>query len=369
MRNRSVARNRRAAAASRRDLRRGIARNRCMHRLVPAAVVFALLAGCGGSAQRPPQPRADAASRQSDRSPHRPRQTPHPADPEALVTAETVNQLVIVDLRTGRVLRRMAMPPGPRYVAAEPGAALVTSPTSGAVTLLQGGPFRKVATVRGLGTPDIIAIAPDGEHAYFTDGVRGTSTVMLLGDPSHRRTIEVGAGAHHLASTLYQERLWIALGESAHVLAIVDTSNIDRPRVIGHFDPGFAAHDVGFSPDGVQVWISASDGPDVSVFSVSGHRLLFRVPAGPPPQHIAFDGDYAYLTSGYGSTIERVWAATGRIMNRASAPYGSFELAARDGYVVTASLLNGQLAIYTPQLRRLRTIDVAPATRDVEIYP
>jgi hypothetical protein len=55
------------------------------------------------------------------------------------------------------------------------------------------------------------------------------------------------------------------------------------------------------------------------------------------------------------------------VITRAAAPYGSFELAAEDGYVVTSSLLRGTLAIYTPDLKQLRVVKLAPATREVAI--
>jgi hypothetical protein len=105
------------------------------------------------------------------------------------------------------------------------------------------------------------------------------------------------------------------------------------------------------------------------VFSGIGKHVLFRVPVGPPPQHVALDGPYAYLTSGYGAAIEKVNSATGRVLRRAPSPYGSFELAAGDGYVVTSSLLRGTLAIYTPQLKLLRAVHLAPATREVALSP
>ncbi len=82
---------------------------------------------------------------------------------------------------------------------------------------------------------------------------------------------------------------------------------------------------------------------------------------------MAFEGRFAYLTSGYGGTIEKVDASTGRVITRASAPYGSFELDARQGYVVTSSLLRGTLAIYTPNLKLLRVVKVAPTAREVAI--
>jgi hypothetical protein len=73
------------------------------------------------------------------------------------------------------------------------------------------------------------------------------------------------------------------------------------------------------------------------------------------------------MTSGYGSTIEQVSTSTGKVIRRARSPYGSFELGAADGFVTTASLLAGKLAIYTPRLKLLRVIKLGPATRDVEI--
>jgi DNA-binding beta-propeller fold protein YncE len=307
----------------------------------------------------------------------RPALRPHP---EALVTAETENRLLTVDLRTGKILARIALPAGPEYVAAEPGLVVVTSPRAGGVTLLGGSERLRVQHVfGGFAAPDIVAISPDGEYAYVADDPRGQLAVIRLSDDRLISSTFVGYGAHHLAFSPDERQVWIALGESARTIVILSPVvstppppsspiiNPGHPRVIGHFDPGFPAHDLAFSPNGRQVWITSSSGPDVAVFRASDHHLLFRVPVGRPPEHIAFHGTYAYLTSGYGSTIEQVDATTGRILAKTATPYGSFELDAADGYVATASLLNGNLAIYTPDLKRLRVVKPAPATRDVEI--
>jgi DNA-binding beta-propeller fold protein YncE len=139
--------------------------------------------------------------------------------------------------------------------------------------------------------------------------------------------------------------------------------------VIGRFAPGFEVHDLAFSNDGQRVWLTSAASRDVTVLNGSDERLLFRVPVGPPPQHVALTEPYAYLTSGYGSTIEQVDARTGRVLRRASTPYGSFELAADDRYVVVSSLLRGTLAIFTPQLKLVRVVKLAPATREVALTP
>jgi DNA-binding beta-propeller fold protein YncE len=295
-----------------------------------------------------------------------------PPDPRAWVTAETLGRVVVLDLATGRTVRRIAVPGGPQYVAVTPGGtAVLTSPGAGTVTLLRPG--RRRLVLRGVGglfsAPDIVSVAPGGGRAYVTDGTRGRLTVIGLRDPARPVSVLVGAGAHHLAASPDGRRLWVALGEEARTIVILDTTDPSHPVLAGDLHPGFAAHDLAFSPDGRRVWITSASGPDVAVFRARDRRLLFRVPVGPPPQHVAFAGGDAYLTSGYGSVIERVRTSDGRIVARVRAPYGSFELDAGDGYVVTTSLLDGRVAIYTPALRLLRVLTVAPAARDVAITP
>jgi DNA-binding beta-propeller fold protein YncE len=339
-----------------------------MRRLRFLALVTVMLAGCGGAHDRTPKPRLVAAGAPIPASAHRHHTRPAPTpSPKALVTDEDQNLVAIVDLRSGLAREFIGVARGPQYVAAEPGVALVTSPAAGAVSLLEGSPLRVVKVFGGFGTPRAVAISPDGQHVYVTDDARGTLTVIRLGDNRVTSTLAVGAGAHHMASNPNQSRLWIALTEAARTIVIVDTSDIDHPFVLSRFDPGFPAHDLAFSPDGTRVWISSARGPDVAVLRAGDHRLLFRVPVGPPPQHIALAGPYAYLTSGYGSTLEQVSARTGAVIRRVSAPYGSFEVAAADGYVATASLLDGHVAIYTPDLKLLKVLGIGPATRDVDI--
>lgn len=287
----------------------------------------------------------------------------------ALVTDETQDRLLVVDPAAGKVLARIPIGGAPQYVASTGAIALVSGPASGTVSVLAGNPLRVVRILGGFAQPRLVAIAPDGRHAFVTDDAAGTLTAIDLATDRITSRVHVGAGAHHLALSPDQRRLWVALTESARTIVILDTRSIGHPRVLGSFDPGYAAHDLSFSADGRRVWITSASGSDVGVFDAATRRLLFKVPVGPPPQHISMQGPYVYLTSGYGSAIERVQESSGRILERSRAPYGSFELDAAGGYVVTASLLNGELAVYTPQLRLLRTLALAPATRDVELAP
>lgn len=340
-------------------------------RLVAACLVLAVsIAGCGGGrGRRGPDRHAGQTPSHAPPIKRPVRLTRVASTPEALVTAETENRVVIVDLRTGAVLRHVALAAGGRvqYVDGDVDQAVAASPAAGTVSVLDGPRWRVTRVLHGFGAPHIVALSPDGDHAFVTDDARGTLSVIRLTDDRVTATLHVGTGAHHLAASPDQHRVWVALGESAHAIVVIDTSNIDKPAVVGRFDPGFAAHDLAFSLDGRRVWVTSSAGPDAAVFSAHSHRLLFRVPVGAPPQHVAFLGGSAYLTSGYGSTLERVAAASGSVIRRVRAPYGSFELSTMTGFVVTSSLLDGEVAVFTPALRLLHVRRVAPETRDVSV--
>jgi DNA-binding beta-propeller fold protein YncE len=286
----------------------------------------------------------------------------------ALVAAQSENRLVLVNLPRGRVIGSVPVAADPEYVAATRRDVVAVS-ASGSVTVLERSSLRRVRVLGGFVSPHIPAISADGAYAYVTDDARGTLTTIRLRDARITSRIVVGLGAHHMGVAPDGKALWVALGQSASTIVLLDTSDPAHPRVTGTFAPGFRVHAVEFTPDGRRVWITSANGSDVGVFSAAPPRLLFRVPGGVPPQHIAFAGASAYVTSGYGSTIERVSLATGRLIRRVSAPYGSFELDARGGYVVASSLFRGTLSVYDARLDLERTVRVAPATEDVVIPP
>jgi DNA-binding beta-propeller fold protein YncE len=225
-----------------------------------------------------------------------------------------------------------------------------------------------VRVFRSFRLPHLAAIFPDGKHVYVTDEATGRLTVIGLTRPGIDTRVFVGLGAHHLALSPDGNRAWIALGEHARSIAILDTASIVHPRVIDRFDPGFAAHNLGYNAADGRVWVTSDSDNRVRVFAAATHRALFSVPVGLPPQHVAFGprGE-AYLTSGYGS---RIVAASrfGSVLRAATVPYGSFNVATTAGdFVVTSSLLRGTVTELNAQLHVVRTLKVAPAARDVAI--
>lgn len=347
-----------------------------MHRLLGAICALSLIGLSGGCGTLTTSPTRGAGAQSAGQThvrarhprPTAPANSP-PVQPQALVTEETRNRLAVVDLPSGRVTRRIAMPADPEFVAASAAAVVVVSPGSHTVSVLDRSSLHRIATLHNFTSPHIAEVSPDGTLAYVTDDGSGELDVIRLTDGRVVARIQVGAQAHHMSFSPDGRRIWIALGESARTIVIVDCANPLRPRVLGTFDPGFAVHDLSFTPDGRQVWLTSSDSTDLGVFDARSHHLLFRVPGGTPPQHLVFAGDRAYVTSGYGDQIELVRAGSRRVVKTAPAAHGAFNLDAGAGLVAASSLLDGTISIYDAKLRRLHVERLAPAARDVVISP
>jgi hypothetical protein len=139
-------------------------------------------------------------------------------------------------------------------------------------------------------------------------------------------------------------------------------------RVLRLLHPAATAHDVAFSPDGRTVWVSSASQPYVSVYGAASRRLIDTIPAGRAPQHVVFAAGRAYITSGYGSSIEMVALATRRVIRRAKLPYGSFNLASAEPWLVVTSVLNGEVTVLRAStLRRGAETKVATAARSVAV--
>ena len=129
------------------------------------------------------------------------------------------------------------------------------------------------------------------------------------------------------------------------------------------------AHDLAFSPNDARVWVTYDDRPEVGIFSAGTGRLIRLLPAGSPPQHIAFGpaagGGHAYVTSGNEGTLRIVSSRTGRLLRIVRTAYGSFNLALYGSFVATSSLYRGTVMEFDENGHRRVTRRVAPAARDL----
>jgi hypothetical protein len=282
----------------------------------------------------------------------------------AVATADTEAHVVVVGLARARVQRRLATVEDPRSIESGPGGHVVVAhPAAGALSLLTMRPARVRRVLRGLGAPRYTAIAPDAGHAFVSDGARGELVVVDLRRGRIVAGVEVGAGARHLSLDPSGRTLWIALGSSAPAIAVVDVSEPRRPRLGRRVRPPFLAHDVVFSPSGRRVWITAGRERRLAVLPAAGGRPVL-LGADAAPQHVSFGRGVAFVASGEGASMRVHDLLNGRVRSSARVPYGSYNVQAGAGAVVTPSLSRGTLTILDRAGRVRHEIEVAPAAHD-----
>lgn len=283
----------------------------------------------------------------------------------ALATADTEAHVVVVALDSGRVARRVSTVEDPRSIASGPGGHVVVAhPAAGALSLLTARPARVRRVLRGLGAPRYTAIAPGGDHAFVTDGERGEVVVVDRRRGRIVAGVEVGAGARHVTLDPAGRTLWAALGSSAAAIAVVDVSEPTRPRLRRRVRPPFLAHDVAFSPTGRRVWVTAGRERRLAVLPAAGAGRAVLLAADDAPQHVSFGRGVAFVASGNGASVHAHDLADGRVRHVARVPFGSYNVQAGAGAVVTPSLSRGTLTVLDRAGRVRREVKVASAAHD-----
>jgi hypothetical protein len=284
--------------------------------------------------------------------------------PVAFVTADLESRIAVVSLSSGHVLRSIPTLPGPRSVESWLGRlAIVAHTEHGAVSVVDAATLRVRHVVRGFAEPRYTASAPP--YAYVTDSKRQEVVTLQpeVGRIVHRTALP--GPARHVSVDAASRSLWVSLGSKAERIAILALDDDGaRPRLVRTIRPPFLAHDVGFSPDGARIWITSGDRRELAVYGVRSGRLLFRLAADAPPQHVTFLGYFAYVTSGGDGTLRVHALDDGRLVRTTSVPAGSFNVQDGFGRVLTPSLERGTLCVLDASGRLVREVRVARSSHD-----
>jgi DNA-binding beta-propeller fold protein YncE len=286
-------------------------------------------------------------------------------DPVVLVTADTESRVAVVGLSTGRILRSIRTLPGPRSVESVGGRMAVVAHTAhGAVSLVHGPSLEVRGVLRGFAEPRYTAAHPDSRHAYVSDSKRGEVVAVDVVAGRVLGQVSVGGPARHISIDQRGRILWVSLGSKADEVAIVSVADRARPRLLHRIAPPFRAHDVGFAPDGRHVWVSSGDRGSLAVYDPRSGRVLRRLPADAPPQHVTFSGGNAYVASGDDGTLRLQSLRDGRVLRTTAVPVGSYNVQEAGGEIVTPSLERGTLCILDRRGRLRHRVQVAASSHD-----
>jgi 6-phosphogluconolactonase (cycloisomerase 2 family) len=179
---------------------------------------------------------------------------------------------------------------------------------------------------------------------------------------------QVGALARHITIDATSTRVWAALGSKAQEIAVVDVSDPARPKLLQTMRPSLLAHDVGWSPDRRHLWVSAGADRAVLLYDLRSGKVVKRLAADGPPQHITFDGNSAYVTSGLSGTL-RVHDLDGTLRSLTRVPVGSYNVQQTNGWIVTGALGHGTLTILDDAGKVLHKVAVARSSHDACVVP
>ncbi|HEX4678373.1 MAG TPA: hypothetical protein VH210_04085 [Gaiellaceae bacterium] len=285
--------------------------------------------------------------------------------PYALVTCDDESRLAVVDLAAFRVVRWIATPPGPRAIELVGARAVVAHWAAGKLAIVDA--HRALHVIDGVDAPRYAAAHPDGVHAFVTDSAYGVVTVDVQRGRIVGR-VKLPGWPRHVSLDPAGTTLWVGLGTSSTQVAVVDVADPRRPRRASLVTPPFGAHDVGISPDGRQVWVTAGAAGETAIYR-GDRELQARLPADAAPQHVTFGNAAAYVTSGDSGTLRVHSQATGRVLRTTRIPVGSYNVQHGRGRVITPSLSHGTLTILNERGALLATVHVANACHDACFAP
>ncbi len=283
--------------------------------------------------------------------------------PLAYVTADLESHVVVLDLARAEVVQRIATGPGPRSIeSTQSRIAIVAHTEHGVVTLLDAVTARVRAEIDQFTAPRYTAVHPRRPLAYVTDSEREEVVVV---DVERGRVLwrtAVPGPARHIGIDAGGRALWTALGTKAARIAVLDTSEPRRPRLVRTFRPPFLAHDVVFAPDGRTVWVTSGDERRVALCG-RGRRAFRLIGAGSPPQHVAFAGERAFVAAGDDGGVRR-HRLDGALVRHARVPVGSYNVTFGWGRVVSPSLGRGTVSVLDRNGRVRGVHTIARAAHD-----
>ncbi len=186
------------------------------------------------------------------------------AAPFALVTCDEESRLAVVELGAFKIARWIATPPGPRAIELVGSRAVVAHWALGKLSIVDA--HRVLHVLEDVSEPRYAAAHPDGVHAFVTDSGYGLVAVDVLRGRAVGR-VKLPGWPRHVTLDPTGKTLWVGLGTSSTQVAVVDVIDPRRPRRVALVTPPFGAHDVGFSPDGREVWVTSGAAGETAIYS------------------------------------------------------------------------------------------------------
>lgn len=237
------------------------------------------------------------------------------------------------------------------------------------VDLESGRELRRVPTGR---MPHEVALSPDGRRAALVN--YGGRTIKLFELPGAARVgaIDLGERARPHGLIWLRDGRLVATAESRGALVVVDLA-APAPRVAEIATGAEGSHMVAVSPDGARAYVANMGSGTVGVFDLGTRAKLRDLPAGAQPEGLALspDGRRLWVADRAGDAVRAFDTAPFAEVARAGTGRTPIRVALTpDGQaVVTSNYGAGTLTVLDAATARpTRTVRVGgPATQQVTI--
>lgn len=248
----------------------------------------------------------------------------------------------LIDIASARRVERIDLAPNRRphgIVWLGDGRIVATTEGSASLTVVRSDAARRGPRVRQVATGQLgshmVAVSPDGARAYVANMGSASVSVIDLAAMTKLRDVAVGEKPEGIALSLTGDRLWVADrgGASVHVLDTVTW------REVARLATGEAPIRVAFSPDGRFAITSNFGAGTLSVFDARTLRTIrtIEVSGNKDFQQVTIlfspNGDQLYVAETGIDRVAEVDFATGRVLGRLPAGRNGDGLAIASGSV------------------------------------
>lgn len=227
---------------------------------------------------------------------------------------ESMHSLDVIDSRTLRIKRRIALSGRPNNVAITPDGSKVyvgIMEMPGAVDIIDTASLDNIKTVSVDGAIHNVYVTPDGRYAVAGSIQRSMINVIDTSSDELAWKLPMSSGIRPMIFDTHADgstkNIYVQLSDF-HGFAVVDfnkreeISRIEHPAVEGehaHLDglQGAPAHGLGISPDGKTLWSTSKVYSHAYVYSLPDLQEIGRVFVGQHPEWITFapDGKTVYI--------------------------------------------------------------------------
>src|SRR6266480_3375071 len=207
----------------------------------------------------------------------------------------------------------------PVGVWAQAPQAYITNRDDSTVSVIDTASNTVTATVTVGGSPNGVAVTPDGAHVYVANISDGTVSVIATATNTVSATVTVGVAPISVAVTPDGAHVYVA-NFNDNTVSVIDTAinTVTATVTVGANPAGIAV-----TPDGARVYVGNFYGNTVSVIATATNTVTATVPVGVFPQGVAVtpDGAHVYVANQNDASVSVIATATNTVT--ATVPVGN----------------------------------------------